>query len=457
MQLPIDANVFPQRNGVFVVGGSIRDLLCGRMPVDYDLAVSDDPGGFARSLAARSAGSVVEIGQHGHRVLRVVARDYFFDVMPINGATIEEDLQRRDFTINAMALELSTGELIDPTGGRRDLAAKKVRLVAPDAFRQDPVRLIRAYRMAASFDYAIDPGTEAAIARDADLIRRSAGERIREEFFKILESARFHAQLLRMAHSGLLFSIFPPLLRLKNCRLRTGQPAKFWQQTLDACGHLETLLNCRDLSPAQSAERLYKDLDTARATLLKWAVLLQDIGRPAAAGATAHFYGHAAKSAAMARGICRELRFSRRQSDVIEWIIRHHLKPFYLFDVRQRGVSVDRAFIRFFMKCGHYTPDILLHALAGFRGRRAAQDPAVDSFAEFVGACIDNYYSILQPRASRPPPLNGDDLIKAFGLKPSAAFKRILKTVAEEHLARQNLTRAQALALVAKLLGKEQN
>ena len=456
MQLPIDVSVFPQRSGVYVVGGSIRDLLCGRTAVDYDLAVADEPGAFARSLAARSAGSVVEIGQHGHRVLRVVARDHVFDVMPIDGATIEDDLHKRDFTINAMALELSSGDLIDPTGGRGDLAAKKVRMVAFDAFRQDPVRLIRAYRMAASLDYAIDPGTEAAIARDADLIRSAAGERIREEFFKILESARSHVQLEHMAHSGLLFSIFPPLLRLKNCQLHTGQPASFWQQTLDACGHLEALLKGRDLIPAQTAERLYKELDTARTTLLKWAVLLQDIGRPAAAGATAHFYGHAAKSAVMARKICRELRFSRRQSDSIEWIIRHHLRPFYLFDVGQKGVRVDRPFIRFFMKCGHYTPDILLHALAGFRGRRAAQDPAADRFAEFVFAGIDNYYTILQPRASRPPPLNGDDLIQAFGLKPSAAFKRILKTVAEEHLARENLTREQALALVAKLLGREQ-
>ena len=181
MILPIDTNVFPQKKGVYIVGGSIRDLLCGRTPIDYDLAVTTAPDRFARSLASRTAGHVVEFGKHGHTILRVVTGDDYFDIMPLNGESIEDDLHRRDFTINALALELSYGNLIDPTGGRRDLAAKNVRMVDRDAFRNDPVRLLRAYRMAATFDFTIDKDTEAAISQDADLIRKSAAERIREE------------------------------------------------------------------------------------------------------------------------------------------------------------------------------------------------------------------------------------------------------------------------------------
>ena len=456
MILPIDTNVFPFKEGVYIVGGSIRDLLCGRTPVDYDLAVAKDPDRFARLLAAGTAGHVVEFGQHGHTVRRVVNRDYHFDVMPLNGKTIEDDLHRRDFTINALALEVSSGRLIDLTGGRRDLAAKKVRMVDRDVFRNDPVRLVRAYRMAAAFDFTIDKDTQTAISHDADLIQKSAGERIRDELFKILESAGSHAQITCMARSGLLFSVFPELLPLKSRPMGDRQPGNLFEQTLDAYNHLEQLLFARYQKLSGPADQLLKDIDTARAILLKWAVLLQYIGQPSTrtetAGETRPSAGQAARSASMAREICRRLRFSRRQSDIIEFIIRHHLEPFAVFNVRHKKAPVDREFIRFFMRCGDRTPDILLHALAGFMARGAAQDPIIQAFSEFVVEGIDNYYSILRPRASTPPALNGNDLIKSFGLKPSAAFKRILKAIEEEHLARQNLTREQALELVEKLL-----
>jgi tRNA nucleotidyltransferase/poly(A) polymerase len=456
MILPIDTNVFPWKKGVYLVGGSIRDLLCQRTPIDYDLVVTNDPARFARELASSTAGHVVEFGEHGHTVLRTVTADYYFDITPLNGASIEDDLQRRDFTINALALEVSTGKLVDPAGGRQDLAAKKIRMVSRDVFRKDPVRLIRAYRMAATFNFIIDKDTEAAISRDAALINNSAAERIKEELFKILKSTGSHAQLACMAHSGLLFSVFPELLQLKKYPAGDNQPANLFEQTLDAYHHLEKLLYSRELTLPAPGDRLLQDIDSTRAILLKWAVLLQNIGQSSArqetAGETLRFEDHAALSATMAREICRKLKFSRRQSETIEFIIRHHLEPLFVFNARRDKASDDRAFIRFFMRCGDHTPAILLQAMAGFISRRASQDPAIQAFSEFVIESIDNYYSVLRPRALKPPPLTGRDLIKEFGLKPSAAFKQILKAIEEEHLARQNLTREQALELVEKML-----
>lgn len=459
MILPIDTKVFPRKTGVYIVGGSIRDLLCGRTPIDYDLAVANDPDRFARLLAARTTGHVVEFGKHGHTIRRVVTRDYYFDIMPLNGVSIEDDLNRRDFTINALALEVSSGKLIDPAGGRQDLSAKKIRMVDRVVFRNDPVRLVRAYRLAATLDFTIDKDTQAAISRDADLIRKSAAERIREELFKILKLAGSRAQLACMAHSGLLFSLFPELLQLKNRRLGDKQPADLFERTLDAYDQLEKLLYAPKKKQPEPMARLFKDMDTVRTILLKWAVLLKSIGQPSArtesAGEAHPCDAHAARSATMAREICRRLRFSRRHSDTIEFLIRHHLEPFLGFNARQKNAPVDRTFIRLFMTCGDRTPDILLHALAGFRGRKAQEAHAIQRFSEFVTAGIDCYYSSLRPRASTPPPLNGNDLIKEFGLKPSAGFKHILKAIEEEHLARPNLTREQALALVEKLLNKD--
>jgi tRNA nucleotidyltransferase/poly(A) polymerase len=458
MILPIDTSIFPQTAGVYVVGGSIRDLLCGRKPKDFDLAVAQDPDKFARSLADRTSGHVVELGKRGHQVLRVVTGNYFFDIMPLNGTLIENDLTQRDFTINAMALEVSSGKLIDLFGGQRDLAAQKIRVVAGDVFKRDPLRLVRAYRMAASFGFAIDKQTESAIARDAGLIQRSAGERIREEFFKILRSNRSSTQIADMAGSGVLFHVFPELLRLNNCPANDNQPDFFFERTIVAYDHLEKLLKNRDLKLSKSTEELFDDIDAERAVLLKWAVLLQNLGRPSVrtttAGGSIKFYGHAAKSADIAREICRRLRFSRRHSDAIELMIRYHNRPLFLFKARQKNVDVDRSFIRLFMRCGDQLPDILLHALADYSSRRATENLSIQKFSEFICESIDNYYAVIRPRASQPLPLNGNDLINNFSLKPSAAFRRILKVIEEEHLVNGNLTHEKALVLVEKLINE---
>ena len=138
--------------------------------------------------------------------------------------------------------------------------------------------------------------------------------------------------------------------------------------------------------------------------------------------------------------------------DAIGLIIANHLQPFLLFRAQQKKIPFQKAFARFFMKCRDLTPDVLLHALAQLMGERDSQDPELKEFTDFIRTLIQNYYSVLQPRASLPAPLTGNDLIKDFGLKPSPRFKRILIAIEEEHLASQNLTREQALELVAKML-----
>ena len=456
--IPFDINIFPQRKGVYIVGGSIRDLMWGRTPFDYDVVVQGDPASFAKRLASRTSGRFVELGKHGQTMRRVITKDLIFDIMPLNGATIEEDLLQRDFTINAMAVAVSCGSLIDRLGGRQDLASKKIRMVSADVFRKDPVRLIRAYRLAAAFVFSIDPDTHGILARDAHLISRSAGERVRGEFFKILQCAGSHAYLAGMADSGLLFNVFPELLALKNYRLPGADPQNLFEQTVDSYHGLEKLLDAESQLNKMSGHRIFQDVDAARATLIKWAILFHDIGIPATQTLTAeeihNFYSHTLKSAVMAQKICQRLRFSRKQTDSIGLIVTNHLQPFLLFRAQQKKNPFQKAFARFFMKCRDLTPDVLLHALAEFMGKRDSQNPELKDFTDFIRMLIQNYYSILQPRASLPPPLTGNDLINEFGLKPSAEFKRILKRIEEEHLTKEVLTRHQALKLVEELIKK---
>jgi poly(A) polymerase len=269
-----------------------------------------------------------------------------------------------------------------------------------------------------------------------------------------------------------MFNVFPELLALKNYRLTGAHPHNLFEQTMDSYHGLEELLNAGIQLKKVSDDRLFQDVDATRATILKWAILFHDIGIPTmqtlTEEKTVHFYNdalksaamapkHAFKSAAMARKICQRLRFSRRQADPIELIITNHLQPFALFQAQQNKIPFQKTFIRFFMKCRDLTPDVLLHALAEFMGKKEPQDPELKEFTDFIRTLIQNYYSVLQPRASLPPPLTGNDLINEFGLKPSAEFMRILKRIEEERLTQQVLmTRHQALKLVEELIKKQQ-
>jgi len=451
--LPFDTNIFPFKTGVYVVGGSVRDLLAARMPYDYDLVVDRDWTHFASRLGAMTGGHIVELGKQNQKMLRIVTKDRFFDIMPVNGSSIQNDLRLRDFTINAMALDVSTGNLIDPLGGQADLAAKKVRMVSREVFRKDPIRLIRAYRMAANFDLDIDKQTRSAIAADANLIQKSAGERTREELFKILQCPRSHAYLSMMDKSGLLPHIFPEFFKLKQLQMHPAAPRTWFEQTLDSYFHLEKLLND---SP------VFQNGPATRSILLKWSVLFHNLGK--LPGKPPEDDGNidtirtsrddATRSAAMAQVICRRLRFSMRQSDTIEMIVRHHFQPIGLFRAHRQNSPVEKEFIRLFLNCSDVTPSVLLLALAEFKGRHEADDPVADEFTDFIRMLIQKYDTVLRPRAALPPPINGNDLINEFGMKPSAEFRHILQRVEEERLAKESYSREEALKLVEQILDR---
>jgi tRNA nucleotidyltransferase/poly(A) polymerase len=188
--IQFDTKIFPETPGAFIVGGSIRDLLCGRAPVDYDIAVLGDPVKFARQIESRTNGRLVELGKTGQMIIRIVSEKHIIDVSSIKEASIVKDLRARDFTINAMAYDLASdlasNRLIDPLDAQRDLKNKTIRMVSKDIFKRDPVRLLRAYRIAAEFQFEIESQTQAAIQKHASLIQQSAGERVRPASILIL-------------------------------------------------------------------------------------------------------------------------------------------------------------------------------------------------------------------------------------------------------------------------------
>ena len=452
------ARLFPAQAGAYLVGGCIRDLLLGLPPADYDLAVSGSPEAYARLLAAKFGGRPIAIGPDRHRLFRVAAGDRIFDLSPLAGAGIEEDLENRDFTINAMAFDLTGRNLIDPLNGLRDLQAKTLKMASPRAFVNDPLRQLRTFRLAVQFSCRIETATLAAVKNMTGTIQTCAGERIRSEMFKLFA---FHgsAQVVQqMADCGLLFDIFPELKALQNCSQNEHHSFDVWTHTLAAYQFLENYLDSQNLDAAhphvqQAAAHVQQ---RKQAGLLKMALLLHDIGKPATrsedAGGKVHFYGHGRRGAALAADICTRLKCSRAESDYIGTMVRLHNRPLFLYLLQAHNRLSDRAVTRFFIHCADLAPAILIHAIADYAGKRPVQGKDLGDYTRFVESLLSQYFETHTRRQAEPGLLTGRDLIAHFGLAPSPLFKKLLEKVETARLAGEIQDRQQALELVSTLL-----
>jgi len=257
-----------------------------------------------------------------------------------------------------MAYSLSSGKIIDCTGGMKDIADKKIRMVSNTAFEKDPVRLIRAYRIGASLNFEIDTNTVSAIRKNAKLIKNSAGERIRSEFLRILQTF-----ISQMADTGLLFAIFPELGKLKGCIQNRFHQYDVFEHTMKAFYHLENILN----------NKITHSIDENTASLLKFAILLHDTGKPLVKKTdnegNVRFYGHSKKGAEITKEISSRLKLSTKEKYFVDFIIRNHIDPLHLFIAKSKGTLTNKGITRFFIKCGDNTPYLLLHSIADMKGK----------------------------------------------------------------------------------------
>lgn len=426
----------PPLPNTYLVGGTVRDILLGVPPADYDLVTLDDPRQMAGRIAETVGSRVLELGKPGKMLFRVITTGLSLDITPANGASIEEDLQKRDFTVNALAACLSNGEVIDRCNGLLDINNKAIRMISPENLRADPIRLLRAYRLAACLGFSIDPATVRAIAADAHRITLSAGERVRGELMKLLAVSNSCRYLRLMDDGGLLTAIIPELAPLKTCAQNGYHQFDAFEHTLQAFGFLETLLHVPEKQVPAGHFLRHQPPSIRRRPLLKYAALLHDIGKPGTRtvdeAGRAHFYNHEKESADLAQGIHQRLRLSKRQQSYADFIIRHHLKPLSLFTLFQKTRLSQKAVNRFFLKCGHLSGDLLTHAVADAFGKGDPENAA--AFAAFADTLHKAYAGSFLPIKNLPQLLSGDDLIREFGLSPSPLFAKILRGVEEERL-----------------------
>jgi tRNA nucleotidyltransferase/poly(A) polymerase len=449
--IPIDRDILPILQGLYIVGGSVRDLLLGRDPHDYDIAYHGNPWDLAKKIISRTQGHLVELGKTGQKIVRVITAQHTFDISQLNRGSIEHDLLQRDFTINAMAYDLASETFIDLSNGHKDMQNKTICMVSDRVFQKDPVRLVRAFRLAAELDFRIGLRTETAIQRDAGLIRHSAGERIREEMFKMLRSDNSHRQISAMLDAELLTAILPELRPLQACQQSGFHTGNVLQHTLQAYHTLENLLQAANFSDLPVSSRFGELIGGRQRVWLKFAVLLHDIGKPATCFRDQHgimrFKGHAARGAELAENICKRLKFANRETNFIRFIVRHHLRPLLLFNAAQRHPLPPKAFIKFYRKFDDTMPALLLHAIADIsgNGKETRQKPL--AFVQFANVLLSDFETNYAQRKAEPPLLSGQDLIRELGLRPSPLFSKILDQVETQRLAQPGMQRKEALRL----------
>jgi len=422
-----------QRNAhqAFFVGGCVRDLLLGREPADYDVATDATPDQvaalFPESFAVGAQFGVVCIPKDGQKIEVATFRS---DVGYSDGrhpdsvvfsSSPQEDVQRRDFTINGLLLRHNTREVLDFVNGQQDLKAGIIRAIGePDRrFTEDKLRMMRAVRFAARFGFAIDAQTIAAIRRHARELNQVSAERLRDELTKLLGEGAARRGFELLDETDLLQQILPEVAAMKG----VDQPPQFHPEG-DVWNH--TLLMLGKLPANSSATQ-------------SWGVLLHDVGKPptfkpaSETGDRIRFDGHVDVGVRIAEAICRRLRFPNGYTEQILALIANHMR---FMDVQRMRPSTLKRFLRL----PRFEEHLALHRLDCL-----ASHGGLDAY-DFVRRVLEE----TPPEQIRPARwLTGDDLQK-LGYKPGPLFSQILRSVEDAQLESLITSREQAIEYVSK-------
>ena len=413
----------------YLVGGCVRDLLLGREPADYDVATDATPERvqqlFPGSLTVGAQFGVIIVVDDSTQVEVATFRsdvgysDGRHPDQVVFSRSPQEDVRRRDFTINGLLLDPQTGQVCDFVGGRDDLRAGLVRTIGdPELrFREDKLRMARAVRFAARFGYAIEPATFATIRKLAPEVLQVSAERLRDELTKLLTEGAARRGLELLDDTRLLQVVLPEVAKMKGVE----QPPQFHPEG-DVWIHTRLMLE--RLTPGCSRT-------------LAWGVLLHDVGKPptftppSGPGDRIRFDNHVEVGTRMAEEICRRLRFSTDDTEQIAALVANHLR---FKDVFQMRASTLKRFVRL----PRFDEHLELHRLdcLASHGNLEAHD------------YVRRFLAETPPEQFRPERLvTGDDL-KGMGFSPGPLFREILEAVEDAQLDGRVATREEALAFI---------
>ena len=444
----------------WLVGGAVRDRLLGRPTSDFDVAVVGEVEPVARAVSRGARGFAFRLSE-AFGAWRVVDHEHRWqvDLLGLAGASIEADLRRRDLTVNAMAEALDGAGIVDPSGGREDLAAGRLRAVSERAFDEDPLRVLRLARIAAELGFSADPGTVRLAARSSGRLRDVAPERLFAELRRLIVSPRPLAGLALGDRLGATASVLPELAALDGV-------AQNRFHHLDVGGHTRATLAAavaleEDPTPAAGdhagelaafmAQPLANEL--TRWGALRFGALLHDIAKPPTEGHLADgrvtFIGHDRVGAEMSAAILGRLRASDRLRDHVAALTRHHLRLGFLV----HRVPLSRRDVYDYLEV---TAPVSLDVTVLTIADRLAT--AGDNAERAIAAHLELARTMTAEALAwhrHPPrsPIRGDALARALGIEPGPRVGELLAELRAAGFCGEIATPAEAIARARELLG----
>jgi len=456
---------------VWLVGGAVRDRVLGRETADVDLVIDGDPAEAARAVASAAGRAACFALSEDFGAWRVVARDHSWqlDVEPLRGASLQEDLALRDFTVNAIAEPIEGGSPIDPLGGLDDLRAGRLRMAGPRAFADDPLRVLRLVRVAV--ELGLEPEADTLQRAKAAVAALSAvsPERVFMELRRIVAAPAAVAGLQAMGELGATAVVLPELEALRGVQQNRFHHLDVYGHTLEVLERSIPLTTVGGLEPAEMgtaidghwpevsallSEPLADEL--SRGEALRWGALLHDAAKPLTREVSSQdgrvtFIGHDVRGAELARAVLGRLRASERLRAHVAALVRGHLRLGFL--VHEPQPLSRRSVYAYLRASAPVEVDVTLLSIVdrlATRGDRARE--AIDAHLRLARGLLASalrWHAEGSPR----PLLRGDELARELGIAPGPRVGELLAELAEAQYAGEISTPEQALIYVRGLVG----
>jgi poly(A) polymerase len=447
----------------WIVGGAVRDAASDREVTDLDLAVAGDPAKAAKAVARTGEGHVFELSSE-FATWRAVAADrsWQLDATALRGETIEADLAARDFTLGAIAVPLGGGEPLDPFGGLDDLEQRRLRAVGEGSFAADPLRLLRAARLAADLDLQIEPATVAAARVEAGRAAEPAGERQLAELRRLLGGPDPLRGLALLDELDLTAVVLPEVEALRSVEQGPnhhldvhGHTLAVLERTLEVERDLERFAGDRAVEAQALLDEPLAD-EISRGTALRFGALMHDIGKPATRGERdgyVTFIGHDSVGAEIVAQICRRLRASRRLTTHLRALTAEHLRLGFM--VHEAPLPPRRVH-EYLRATEPVAADVTLLTVADRLSARGSGPFATEEAIEaHLSLAREMLAAALDWRRDGPPRplLRGDELAVELGIDPGPELGELLAELEAAQYAGEVATREEAVERARRVRG----
>ena len=442
-------------NEIYLVGGTVRDFYLGNESVDRDIIVMDeDARVFALKLAEFFNATFVPLDEE-NKIYRLVMSDkinYIDITNPIENS-LEKDLMRRDLTINAIAVNIRSGEIVDISGGVTDIKNGCINYVNELNFVDDPLRLLRVYRFQAMYGFELAPETISAVCRYSDLIHKPAAERINYELMKLFNGEFAHVALENMNKTWILEEIFPIVKELKQVPPNSHHHLDLFHHSIETVKQVQNLYN---VSSDEVKEHLNKIEfgGFSRLAHLKLAAFLHDIGKFSTwtiEEGKHRFIKHDDVGAKMSLKILKDLHFSNKQADYISSMIKYHIYPSHVMTSPQ---ITEKIMMRYVRKMDKNSIDAVILAQADRLSARGPEitDEIVERNISSLNMLLRFYLEARETLKPLPKLLTGDEVMTLFNIKPSRKLGEIMNALHEAQISGDVTSKEHAVDFVKKLV-----